>query len=767
MKAISRWLPLLALGMSLFAAPSWAAEAAPASAAKAAVERGQALLEKEDYPAAIQAFSEAQRLDSKGVPAYIGRGTSYLFLSRFDLALADFDEAMRLEPNNSEAHRGRGAIYRRKKDFGKAFAECEEAIRYDPRNSAAYRARGTVHSDKGESDKAIADYNMAMRLNPNDAWAFYDRAIEESKKGQIEKASADLEEALRLKPQCAYAYRERGSLYEKKGDSRKAEADFAQARQLRLKAVLEERGLAKAAASRETIDSVEQHIVKEVKRLEYSDAVAQELLAMVRDWHLADLERKLAAAKDQQRQGKLSKDGLSKTELEIAETLCQEVAAILRASDNVHELDEVIRGKCACCMGDALMCNILGRSIGLDVQGLDVPIMASGQTVDDRGHLACLIHLADEQAAIVDVTGNLGCAALVSAPFRFTENYCEKGCYWELKDHRNPLGLHPLVLPLNYSDLVSVLLASRSIECREKGDPKRARAMAAESMRRGPTDAWAYELQGRIHEDSGEYDRAIADFDAAIQHNPSYATAYLARGRVYLAKGHIDRGIADLDEAIRLNPKFAVAYATRGWVRARRAESNRFNFPNIAEAKGASSSRDGTSVRWVTDITISNNVEHILQENKEPSQPASTDVQTFRGQEELDNIVIRHGRERALADYSEAIRLAPKDSSYYKARGLVHAANGEFEKSLVDLTEAIRLDPKDADGLTRRSQVYAEKGDLDKAIADMTEVIRLNPKSPEAYERRANLYSRKHDTEKAKADFAQAARLRPDEDRYR
>ncbi len=77
MKAISGWLPLVVLGMSLAAAASWAAEVPPAKGAQAAIERGKALIDKEDYPAAVTAFSEALRLDPKIVPAYVGRGTAY------------------------------------------------------------------------------------------------------------------------------------------------------------------------------------------------------------------------------------------------------------------------------------------------------------------------------------------------------------------------------------------------------------------------------------------------------------------------------------------------------------------------------------------------------------------------------------------------------------------------------------------------------------------------------------------------------------------
>ena len=93
-----------------------------------------------------------------------------------------------------------------------------------------------------------------------------------------------------------------------------------------------------------------------------------------------------------------------------------------------------------------LMFNVLGRSIGLDVQGLDVPISAYGQTVDNTGHLACMIHLVDGRAAIVDGdTRSSAGGASVSRPFEFTKTYHAKGSYWELnKDARNSSGLHLL-----------------------------------------------------------------------------------------------------------------------------------------------------------------------------------------------------------------------------------------------------------------------------------------------------------------------------------
>ena len=52
--------------------------------------------------------------------------------------------------------------------------------------------------------------------------------------------------------------------------------------------------------------------------------------------------------------------------------------------------------------------------------------------------------------------------------------------------------------------------------------------------------------------------------------------------------------------------------------------------------------------------------------------------------------------DKMIADYTEVIRLIPKDERAYNNRGMAYAFKGECDKAIVDLTEAIRLNPKDA-----------------------------------------------------------------------
>ena len=75
-----------------------------------------------------------------------------------------------------------------------------------------------------------------------------------------------------------------------------------------------------------------------------------------------------------------------------------------------------------------------------------------------------------------------------------------------------------------------------------------------------------------------------------------------------------------------------------------------------------------------------------------------------------------------------------------RAPGWSYDGNGEYNKAIADYTEAIRLDPKYKQAYTNRGVSYAKKGEYDKAIADFTEAIRLNPTQPMSYMNRANAY---------------------------
>ena len=119
-------------------------------------------------------------------------------------------------------------------------------------------------------------------------------------------------------------------------------------------------------------------------------------------------------------------------------------------------------------------------------------------------------------------------------------------------------------------------------------------------------------------------------------------------------------------------------------------------------------------------------------------------------------------KDRAIADYNEAIRLDPKDARAFNNRGTAYSDKGDNDRAIADYNETIRLDPKYARAFNNRGNAYGAKGDNDRAIADYNEAIRLDPKFPTAFNNRGRLFFRNGDFLKAAADLLRANDLKPD-----
>jgi tetratricopeptide (TPR) repeat protein len=93
-------------------------------------------------------------------------------------------------------------------------------------------------------------------------------------------------------------------------------------------------------------------------------------------------------------------------------------------------------------------------------------------------------------------------------------------------------------------------------------------------------------------------------------------------------------------------------------------------------------------------------------------------------------------------------------------RGLAYYNNKDYNKAISDYTEAIRLKRDYAFYYNDRGKAYNGKKDYDKAISDYTEAIRLDPNNTFYYDNRGDAYQSQGKPDKAKADFAKANQLK-------
>jgi len=117
--------------------------------------------------------------------------------------------------------------------------------------------------------------------------------------------------------------------------------------------------------------------------------------------------------------------------------------------------------------------------------------------------------------------------------------------------------------------------------------------------------------------------------------------------------------------------------------------------------------------------------------------------------------------DKAIADYSEAIRLNPNFTAAYLDRGMAWFRKGEYDKAITDFNETIRLHPIFGDTYFNRGYSWFRKGEYDRAIADYNEAIRLNPfEDYDYFVQRGKAWRKKGNETKAEADFQKAKELK-------
>ena len=118
---------------------------------------------EEEYTALIERYPDHPA-------AYLGRSRTQRMGQHVDWngALADLDRAIELEPDDPVAHYERALTLDLLEDYDAAIAALTTALDLDPEYADAYDLRGFVYSERlGRPDLAIADYQAALEYFPD------------------------------------------------------------------------------------------------------------------------------------------------------------------------------------------------------------------------------------------------------------------------------------------------------------------------------------------------------------------------------------------------------------------------------------------------------------------------------------------------------------------------------------------------------------------------------------------------------------------------
>lgn len=120
---------------------------------------------------------------------------------------------------------------------------------------------------------------------------------------------------------------------------------------------------------------------------------------------------------------------------------------------------------------------------------------------------------------------------------------------------------------------------------------------------------------------------------------------------------------------------------------------------------------------------------------------------------------------KAIADYTEALTKPAKNKSRAETlvnRGAANGATGNYEQALKDLTEGLSIDPANKNGYFNRSIVYFNVRQFDNALKDYQEYLKYDPNNGNIWYEQGMLLRSMNRSAEAIPCLDNAIRLKPD-----
>lgn len=155
---------------------------------------------EDDLTGAIEAYTEAIRLNPQHAQAYNNRGGIHKAQGNQAAAIADYTQAIQLNPLHSNAYINRGKILLQQTNILEAMSDFSKSIDLAPNNPLPYFDRGNIFYQIGQYAEAISDYTKLIELDPTDELAYNNRGEAYFALGQVAKALSDFQKRQTINP---------------------------------------------------------------------------------------------------------------------------------------------------------------------------------------------------------------------------------------------------------------------------------------------------------------------------------------------------------------------------------------------------------------------------------------------------------------------------------------------------------------------------------------------------------------------------------------
>ena len=171
---------------------------------------------------ALQEYQKTIDHNPNLAEAYEEAGQILSLMQQNQLAIKYLQKALQLNPNISTFHYHLGLIYEKENMLGNALTSLQKAIELDPKDSRFYFAEGNLLMKQGKYNLAIKAYQNALDIDERNVLAHYNLAKACEAIYRPEFAIQEYEKTIMLSPEMTEAYFNLGEVYVQTGNLGKA-----------------------------------------------------------------------------------------------------------------------------------------------------------------------------------------------------------------------------------------------------------------------------------------------------------------------------------------------------------------------------------------------------------------------------------------------------------------------------------------------------------------------------------------------------------------
>jgi tetratricopeptide (TPR) repeat protein len=189
---------------------------------------------------------------------------------------------------------------------------------------------------------------------------------------------------------------------------------------------------------------------------------------------------------------------------------------------------------------------------------------------------------------------------------------------------------------------------------------------------------------------ASQYDKAIEAFTKIIEKNPDHAEALNYRGAAWYHKGDYEKAISDYTKSLQVNPRNADVYNNRGSALYQKGDYNQAIADYTMALRGA-------------ELDLELDLSDSKQKKVRSQSLAYADVYNNRGAAWYNKGLY----DKAIADYSTAIRINPGHVKAITNMGIAWFHKGECGIAIESFRKALKLDTHNADALNQLAWTLA------------------------------------------------------------